>query len=934
MMKQRPRSSLLILLTGLAAGLFALSPAGHAQTTPNVQIEVLGTGAESLLGGDLTDPEGDGVDEAGMAEDPSWNWVSITASHEADFEGAESAFNIFDNKVGGGNDKWCCDDPTPDNPVWVAVEFANPLSLTHFTVTSGNDTPGRDPTDWAIQGSNDGENYTDIFHFTDEVVPWPTDPRNTVVKFTLPPGTPLYTFIRYIAYETPADLHQINEIEYFGTFGALADTDGDGMPDGYETSHGFDPNDPADAALDFDKDGVSNLDEYKNGTDPTDITPPVLQSASATGTFNTVILTFSENLDAASATTVANYSISPSLAVTAASVSRNVVTLTTAAQTPGATAYTVTVANVVDTSKNPVPANSTALFYSYLAVNTGVLKISSWTGIEGTPVQNLYDDPRYPASPDSVGAVFSFNSRDYYPTDSLENYGAVVEGFLTPAESGNYHFFIRSDDASELYVSTDDTEANLVYAAAETGCCAAFQEIDLGAEETTAAPIALVANQKYFIRAVYKEGGGGDYVQVAWRKEGDTTPAASLLPIPGKFLSSSAALPAPPDGAFLTQTPANRARNISPATSIALSHRDGKTELTAANVSLKLNGAAVTPVVTKDGNILSVSYTPPAILPGGSTNTVVFEYRDAGGNPATQEWTFTVLPYTGPTLDKVASYPALISGSSAYTADQGGRSGQAGDYGIDFSTRGGALIVVDAAWANAATANDELSVAFWAQKYDNADNSAFWFSSPTAGRAFQAHLPWSDGSVYFDTAGCCTADTQRISANIDSFPGYTGDLGFWTNGWRHFAFTKKGGVKEVWIDGTLFISASGADPLPTNIDALYIGAESATTSLYHGKVDDFAVFSTQLTQEDVTALFGGTLPSGLPAAKGLIAYWDFNGGAVIPAPTISISGSTITFTGTLQSATTLGASFAPVAGATSPYTIPAETSAQFYRASQ
>lgn len=47
-----------------------------------------------------------------------------------------------------------------------------------------------------------------------------------------------------------------------------ADTDGDGMPDGWETAHGFDPSDPADAALDADGDGISNLQEYRLGRDP------------------------------------------------------------------------------------------------------------------------------------------------------------------------------------------------------------------------------------------------------------------------------------------------------------------------------------------------------------------------------------------------------------------------------------------------------------------------------------------------------------------------------------------------------------------------------------------------------------------------------------------------------------------------------------------
>ena len=242
-------------LAGLTAALALPGLNSQAQTTPGVTFEILGVGAEFLLGGDLTDPENDGLDELDASTDPSWNWKSINSSHEPNFEGGENSFNIFDNKVGGGNDKWCCDDPTEDAPVWVAVEFKQPVSLTHFTVTSGNDTPDRDPTNWAIQGSTDGTTYTDIYRFTDTTVPW--DARNQVVKFTLPAASAPYPFIRYFCSETPGSLHQINEIEYFGILGGVAqlDTDKDGMPDTYETSMGFNPTDPSDAAKDFDGDG-------------------------------------------------------------------------------------------------------------------------------------------------------------------------------------------------------------------------------------------------------------------------------------------------------------------------------------------------------------------------------------------------------------------------------------------------------------------------------------------------------------------------------------------------------------------------------------------------------------------------------------------------------------------------------------------------------
>ncbi len=51
---------------------------------------------------------------------------------------------------------------------------------------------------------------------------------------------------------------------------ADVDSDGDGMPDQWETAHGLDPHDATDASRDADGDGLSNLQEYKGGTDPAD----------------------------------------------------------------------------------------------------------------------------------------------------------------------------------------------------------------------------------------------------------------------------------------------------------------------------------------------------------------------------------------------------------------------------------------------------------------------------------------------------------------------------------------------------------------------------------------------------------------------------------------------------------------------------------------
>lgn len=180
-----------------------------------------------LLGSDLTDPENDGAADA----DTNYN-ATFAASHKPFFGGPEGAFNVFDNLVGGGDNKWCCDGPGPadeadlNNPlgspakIWVEANFTGvQRTLTHFTVTSGNDTPGRAPDQWRILGSNDGTNYTPIYTYnTPGSSVWGNNLNQTALfQIGTDFATPApYSIFRYEVYSTNGDgLHQIGEIEFF-----------------------------------------------------------------------------------------------------------------------------------------------------------------------------------------------------------------------------------------------------------------------------------------------------------------------------------------------------------------------------------------------------------------------------------------------------------------------------------------------------------------------------------------------------------------------------------------------------------------------------------------------------------------------------------------------------------------------------------------------
>jgi hypothetical protein len=120
-----------------------------------------------------------------------------------------------------------------------------------------------------------------------------------------------------------------------------------------------------------------------------------------------------------------------------------------------------------------------------------------------------------------------------------DNYGDSLSGWITPTVSTNYLFFLASDDHSRLLLSTDANPASASEIASLEGARGDF--VEPGADTSVSAPIALTAGVSYFIRTLHIEGGGGDYVKVAWRMEGDTNAAATLRPISGTYLSAYAA---------------------------------------------------------------------------------------------------------------------------------------------------------------------------------------------------------------------------------------------------------------------------------------------------------------------------------------------------------------------------------------------------------
>lgn len=146
------------------------------------------------------------------------------------------------------------------------------------------------------------------------------------------------------------------------------------------------------------------------------------------------------------------------------------------------------------------------------ATPTGDLLVEYWHSIgSGSAVSDLTSAATFPNSPTVryyTNSVFELRS------SYGDNYGSRVRGLLTPTVSGDYNFWIASDDSSELWFSTnaDATAKSLI--ASVSGYTAAREWTKFASQRS--ATIPLVAGQSYHLESLHKEGGGGDNLAVGW----------------------------------------------------------------------------------------------------------------------------------------------------------------------------------------------------------------------------------------------------------------------------------------------------------------------------------------------------------------------------------------------------------------------------------
>ncbi|HEY6162945.1 MAG TPA: PQQ-dependent sugar dehydrogenase [Bacteroidia bacterium] len=260
--------------------------------------------------------------------------------------------------------------------------------------------------------------------------------------------------------------------------------------------------------------------------------------------------------------------------------------------------------------------NDTDKTYTAYFVNTGPANCSAsgtilreyWSNVTGTTVSTVPVN----SPPSGTSQLNIFEG----PSNFGDNYGSRIRGYICPPSSGNYIFWIASDDNSELWLSTNDQPSNKVKIASVPGYTSSRQWTKYSSQQS--APISLVAGRKYYIEAIHKEGTQGDNLAVGWQLPN----GIQERPIPGSRLSPFVSSSAAPT--VVITAPANNTTYSNPANitiNASVNSVNPVTKVEFFQGSAKIGEDLTSPYSFTWMNVTSGTYSIKAIVTDNTNHT-------------------------------------------------------------------------------------------------------------------------------------------------------------------------------------------------------------------------------------------------------------------------------------------------------------------------
>lgn len=164
----------------------------------------------------------------------------------------------------------------------------------------------------------------------------------------------------------------------------------------------------------------------------------------------------------------------------------------------------------------------------------------------------------------------------------------------------------------------------------------------------------------------------------------------------------------------------------------------------------------------------------------------------------------------------------------------------------------------------------DVTIMFWAKGNGNTGvNTSILEAYDTVGnRVLNIHMPWSNNRIYWDAgtgSGYDRIDQAMITTDID-------------NEWHHWTFVKDqaAGTMKIFRDGVLWHSGSGLTREVGYLHRLILGANRTAGNHWNGRIDEFQMFSTPLSDATIGTWYKLKTTVAHPNYSDLLVYYDFD----------------------------------------------------------
>lgn len=196
----------------------------------------------------------------------------------------------------------------------------------------------------------------------------------------------------------------------------------------------------------------------------------------------------------------------------------------------------------------------------------------------------------------------------------------------------------------------------------------------------------------------------------------------------------------------------------------------------------------------------------------------------------------------------------------------------------NFVEANGGQAVIDVPAGIGSAISNKITIAFWCFGNPSAlpaNTSIFEAFDAQGRRQLNLHLPWSNGSIYWDCGNDGTGYDRINKAAVTT--EIEGQWNFWT-------VTKDvtTGSMKIYLNGNLWHSGTGFTR-PITIDRMKIARSMSGGYVYYGGIDEFSMWNTELSPAEITGIMYNAVDQSHPSYANLQLYYrmDETAGNVI-----------------------------------------------------